>query len=121
GTREREARRSHRTPEAPALLPNEQGPGAVRRGLQPDAIRSRKVRSFRAPGASQVSRDLSSLSDRADRRHVHRKADGGRTRCVRTVRQRRALRENARWNEGGTGARTLDVSRSPWLLERAAF
>src|SRR5438128_1166865 len=62
-----------------------------------------------------------SLSDRAHRRHVHRKADGGRACRIRAVRQRRALRENARRHAGGPGTRTLDVSRSPWLPQRSSF
>jgi DNA invertase Pin-like site-specific DNA recombinase len=41
-----------------------------------------------------------SLGDRADRRHVHRQVNGRRARRVRAIRQRRAVRSNARRHEG---------------------
>src|SRR4051812_48908903 len=82
---------------------------------------ARQVRPFRAACASEVPRDLSAICDRADRRHVHREVDGRRARGVRAVRQRLSLGPDPRRHEGRTGARALDVSRSPWLPERAPF
>jgi len=41
--------------------------------------------------------------------HFHRQVDGGRARSLRAVRQRRALGPNTQRDEGGTGARTVDV------------
>ena len=70
--------------------------------------------------APAVAWHLAALGDGADRRHLHRQIDGRRARCVRAVRQRRALGSHARRHEGCAGARTLGVPGADRLLERAA-
>ena len=79
-----------------------------------------KYDHFALRSHSAIARHLAAVGHRADRRHVHRQADGRRAGRVRAVRQRLSLRSNPRRHEGGAGARTLGVPGADRLLERAA-
>ena len=67
----------------------------------------------------EVAGDLAALRDRADRRHVDRKADGRRTRRLRAIRQRRPGRPHASRDAGRARAGSLDLHPPTWLPERA--
>ena len=101
------------------LLPHAQRQGSFRRRLQPDALRAREVRPLRAARPPEIAGHLPAVSHGADRRHVHRKADGRRPGCLRAIRQRRAVGTDARGNACGAGTRSVDVRSASWLSERA--
>ena len=96
------------------------GKRPLRGRLQPDALRAGQVRPLRAALAPAVAGHLAAVGDRADRRHVHRQADGRRAGRVRAVRQRRALGSHARRHAGRAGARALGVPGAARLPQRAA-
>src|SRR5687768_9938500 len=72
--------------ESSEVLPHSQGPGPFRSRLQSHAIRAAEVRPLRASSAPEVAGHLVALRHRADRRHVHRQADGRRAGGLRAVR-----------------------------------
>ena len=89
--RERQDHGPQPAPGAAEVLPDAQGQGPFRGRLQPHAFRAGEVRPLRAPRAPEVAGHFAAVRHRADRRHVHRQADGRRAGRVRAVRQRRAL------------------------------
>ena len=105
--RERQDHGPHGAPEAAEVLPNAQGQGPLRGRVQPHAVRAGEVRPLRASRAPEVARHLAAVSDGADRRHVHRQADGRRAgafaqfdndvRSERTRAGMRAALELGRW------------------------
>ena len=117
--RERQDHGPQPAPGAAEVLPHAQGQGPLRRRLQPHAIRAGEVRPLRAARAPEVARHFAAVGHRADRRHLHRQADGRRAGRVRAVRQRRALGSDARRHEGRAGTRTLDVPGAARLPQRA--
>jgi site-specific DNA recombinase len=78
--------------------------------------RARQVRSLHAPLSPAVAGHLAAVGDGADRRHVHRQADGGGACRIRAIRQRLSLGPDPRRYEGRTGARALGVPGADRLL-----